>query len=730
MKLHKLLEEKKLLSELLLEEEKNKAMNQPAVLNPTKKIIYNNSSKKLTTNQEKLLELGLNFAVTPKKFPLIEYIAAAEDLCQFLEERGDDESMEKAQKFRNIMIDHIRKGVGMKIKDNLSADEKKILKEIISDADIIICPADKGRAIVLEDRDSYLLKLQQQLDEGDYIIDNRKEKTLLDKLHKKLLNQLRAMDIDMDDFKEKRKYLVSAPMLGHMYLLIKVHKKNFPGRAVVSQINDPTYKVCKILTDILNPLARSGQSYIENSYDLKVFLNNLHVEPNDIQASFDVVALYPNIPIPRALECVRRRLLNDSTLSERTDWNPDDIMKLLEICLETHFKTIDGRIFKQIDGTPIGKSISGPIADIFMIWFEEEYVFNESNEFLPYLKTWKRYRDDVYILWNGGSESLDCFFWQLNYKHSRIEFTIEREVAGVLPFLDLSIKRLHNKLITKVYRKDTHTQRYAHWRSNMSKNCKLGVLKGLIHRAHQLCDLKEDLLCELQLLRDVFVSNGYPRKLVERTINNSWKVELKKQIYASLDEEDILHQNEEDENPGYFETLQAPYIAGFSERLAKDLNCINVGITFRKGHTLSNSFCRLKPPCSHDMRKNVIYCLGCKSCPQVYLGETQQWFPSRRYQHNYAVKTKTSTNGLAQHVMKTEHTIDWDSTIFLDSDSHWRRRKIKEALFIDSLNPQKQMSDIVMNLEKGLEISDCWKEFNPDIRKIFCKKVPGKISKI
>ena len=45
--------------------------------------------------------------------------------------------------------------------------------------------------------------MQQQLDEGDYIIDNCKEKTLLDKLHKKLLNQLRAMDIDMDDFKAK-----------------------------------------------------------------------------------------------------------------------------------------------------------------------------------------------------------------------------------------------------------------------------------------------------------------------------------------------------------------------------------------------------------------------------------------------------------------------------------------------------------------------------------------------
>ena len=96
---------------------------------------------------------------------------------------GDDESVEKAQRIRSIMISHVKKGVGMKIKENLSSDEKKILKEIINDPSIIICPADKGRAIVIEDRETYLLKMRQQLDEGDYIIDNRKEKTLLDKLH-------------------------------------------------------------------------------------------------------------------------------------------------------------------------------------------------------------------------------------------------------------------------------------------------------------------------------------------------------------------------------------------------------------------------------------------------------------------------------------------------------------------------------------------------------------------
>ena len=237
--------------------------------NPMKKFVYNNSSKELSPKQQKILELGLNFAITPKKFPLLEYITAAENLCQSLEECGDDGLIEKAQTIRNIVLNHIRKGVGMKIKDNLSAEDTKILQDIMSDTSIIICPADKGKAIVIEDRDTQLVKLQQQIDEGDYKLEKRKEKTLLDKLHKKLLNQLRNMNIDMDDFKEKRKYLVSAPVLGHMYLLIKVHKKNFPGRAVVSQIDDPTYKICKILTDILNPLAEKGDSYIQNSDELK-----------------------------------------------------------------------------------------------------------------------------------------------------------------------------------------------------------------------------------------------------------------------------------------------------------------------------------------------------------------------------------------------------------------------------------------------------------------------------
>ena len=116
--------------------------------------------------------------------------------------------------------------------------------------------------------------------------------------------------------KRKGNFLVLAPMLGNMYLLIKVQKKNFPRRVVGSQVNDPTYK---IRTDILNLIAQNGQSYVEIFYDLKQFLGSLNASKYDVQASFKIIALYLSISIPKASECVWKRLLNDTSLSQCTD---------------------------------------------------------------------------------------------------------------------------------------------------------------------------------------------------------------------------------------------------------------------------------------------------------------------------------------------------------------------------------------------------------------------------
>ena len=66
-------------------------------------------------------------------------------------------------------------------------------------------------------------------------------------------------------------------------------------------------------------------------------------------------------------------------------------------------------------------------------------------------------------------------------------------------------------------------------------------------------------------------------------------MELKKQIYNEREEVDPDHQ-EKEEKSEYFDTFHASYIAGFPEKLAKDVKHRNVGITFSKGRSFFNSF--------------------------------------------------------------------------------------------------------------------------------------------
>ena len=110
-----------------------------------KKVVYNNSSKQLTEEQLELLVIGLDFGIAPKKFPLVEYITATEVLCQKLEDMGDSESVEKARAIRNEVFLHLKRGYKMKLKSNLSPDQRRVLNELKADDTIIICPADKER---------------------------------------------------------------------------------------------------------------------------------------------------------------------------------------------------------------------------------------------------------------------------------------------------------------------------------------------------------------------------------------------------------------------------------------------------------------------------------------------------------------------------------------------------------------------------------------------------------
>ena len=61
-------------------------------------------------------------------------------------------------------------------------------------------------------------------------------------------------------------------------------------------------------------------------------------------------------------------------------------------------------------------------------------------------------------------------------------------------------RREEKRLVTKVYRKETHTNRFVNWRSNHSKSFLEGIINVQTHRSNYLCDMKEDLLSEAYVL--------------------------------------------------------------------------------------------------------------------------------------------------------------------------------------------------------------------------------------
>ena len=107
--------------------------------------------------------MGLSFGVTPRKFPLVEYVQEAELLYQRLEEAGDSEFVQKARFAHDLFFQHLKQSYKMAMQSNLTPAQQKIINALKEDNSIIICSVNKGKVVVVEDRETYLMKLKIRL---------------------------------------------------------------------------------------------------------------------------------------------------------------------------------------------------------------------------------------------------------------------------------------------------------------------------------------------------------------------------------------------------------------------------------------------------------------------------------------------------------------------------------------------------------------------------------------
>ena len=226
-----------------------------------------NLSKRILTNDEiNILENGLNFVLPTKRFDEMTFMSSIETFfvnlvghCTDKKDFDDIDVDEKitynltpvqlqyASKIRSI-CNNFRINAEKIINKHKSEIVKteKVLKNLSNDKSICIIRPDKGKGVVLMDKEDYNNKMLEILNDTDtfQIVESDLTISQEDKLTRKL-KQLKN-----EGFLTENEYNFCRPcgsQPGRIYGLPKIHKPGAPLRPIVSASGTFNYKLAKLL---------------------------------------------------------------------------------------------------------------------------------------------------------------------------------------------------------------------------------------------------------------------------------------------------------------------------------------------------------------------------------------------------------------------------------------------------------------------------------------------------
>ena len=159
----------------------------------------------------------------------------------------------------------------------------------------------------------------------------------------------------------------------HFCGLLKVLKATMPLQPIVSSIGTILYDVAKYLAKVLSPLVGKTEHHTMNSKDFIKDDRKIRIEPDEELHSYNMSALFPCVPVDKAIQMIREKLEEDQAPGARTPLAPDDIIRLLSLCLKctcTYF-LFQGAYYFQIHGADIGSPVSLTACNLYMEYFEQ-----------------------------------------------------------------------------------------------------------------------------------------------------------------------------------------------------------------------------------------------------------------------------------------------------------------------------------------------------------------------
>ncbi|XP_069989664.1 uncharacterized protein [Penaeus vannamei] len=343
------------------------------------------------------------------------------------------------------------------------------LQSLKNDESIITTKSDKGRGVVILNKDDYHQKVLNILtDHTKFKKITTEMSTHLLYLEDKLKRPLRTIKSSIDA--STYNFLsTSGSKPGLLYGLPKVHKPNIPLRPIISSIGTFNYNTAKFLVPIISPLT-TNQYTIENSTAFANEITSLNPEQPITMASFDVESLFTNVPLLETTEIIVNNI--NSTHLNIFNIPKDSFRKLLHTASHHSVFSYDNDLYTQTGGVAMGSPLGPSYANAFLCYHEHDWLIQYPPEFKPIY--YRRY--------------IDTF---VKFKHpSHVNLFLVTNDNG----------RFH----TSIYRKPTFTDLDLHFLSNIPYIYKINSIKTLITRAYNLCSNWSSFHDEMNFLKNIF----------------------------------------------------------------------------------------------------------------------------------------------------------------------------------------------------------------------------------
>ncbi|KAJ1150463.1 hypothetical protein NDU88_003254 [Pleurodeles waltl] len=222
-------------------------------------------------------------------------------------------------------------------------------------------------------------------------------------------------------------YLIQTnPQIPYFYILPKVHKGKIPppGRPIVSGIGSALEPLSKFVDFFLQPIVKRIPTYLKDTTHVLLLLESIAFDKSkELLITLDVESLYTNIPQEATLEVISN-LLDVHMGGSQTQTPPGFILDLAHLALTRNDFKFEDSFFLQTQGTSMGSTFAPSLACLYVDHIERHTILHEDNPYRDQIKLWKRYIDDVLLIWTGSKEEAQAFAIWLNRANPFLTFTM------------------------------------------------------------------------------------------------------------------------------------------------------------------------------------------------------------------------------------------------------------------------------------------------------------------